>query len=343
MKKMITFPEIGQFRQVIKTIHDKTRYIGRDADNNGVFDPTIKLPTLIFTGTVKLHGTNAGITLSKDGDFYAQSRENIITVEKDNAGFAFFVESNKQVFLDLFLTLDFKDADYLTIFGEWCGGNIQKGVAINGLPKMFVIFAVKRSYIDNEEKSNYFLLDSEIKHLKSVDNKIYNILDFKTYSITIDFEEPQDIQNQLVDLTNEVEKECPVGKAFGNEGTGEGIVWKTETDFGTMRFKVKGEKHQSSKVKTLAPVNTDKINSIKEFADYAVTESRLEQGIEKVFTSVGEQIDIKKLGDFLKWIMGDIVKEETDTLKSNNLEPKDVGSAVSNKARTWFLQKWNKI
>ena len=30
--------------------------------------------------------------------------------------------------------------DYCAIYGEWCGGNIQKGVAINGLNKMFVIF-----------------------------------------------------------------------------------------------------------------------------------------------------------------------------------------------------------
>ena len=138
-----------------------------------------------------------------------------------------------------------------------------------------------------------------------------------------------------------VEEECPVGKAFGNSGTGEGIVWKCDTEKGTIRFKVKGEKHSSSKVKTLAPVDTEKLNSVREFAEYAVTESRLEQGIEKVFTSINEEIDIKKLGNFLKWIANDVIKEELDTLKDNGLEPKDVTSAISNIARNWFLNKWN--
>lgn len=122
---------------------------------------------------------------------------------------------------------------------------------------------------------------------------------------------------------------------------GEGIVYKTETERGTLRMKIKGEKHSVSKVKVLAPVNTEKINSIKEFAEYAVTESRLEQGIEKVFTSVNQQIDIKKIGEFLKWIANDIVKEEIDTLKDNGLEPKEVNGAISNIARNWFLEKWN--
>lgn len=339
-KRMITFPEIGQFRQIIKVINDNTRYSGKDENGDAIFDASKRLPTLTFTGTVKLHGTNAGVTLTKNGDFYPQSRENVISIEKDNAGFAFFVESNKEVFNEFFKTLDIRDADYITIFGEWAGGNIQKGVAINGLPKMFVIFAVKLSY-DEEAKTNYFLTNEETKHLKNPDAKIYNVLDFENYTIEIDFENPHMAQNKLIELTQAVEDECPVGKAFGNIGTGEGIVWKCDTEKGTIRFKVKGEKHSSSKVKTLAPVNTEKLNSVKEFAEYSVTESRLNQGIEKVFTSINQEIDIKKIGDFLKWIANDIIKEELDTLKDNGLEPKDVTSAISNVARKWFLDKWN--
>jgi hypothetical protein len=339
-RKMITFPEIGQFRQIIKVINDNTRYSGKDENGDAIFDASKRLPTLTFTGTVKLHGTNAGVTLTKSDDIYPQSRENVISVEKDNAGFAFFVESNKKVFKDFFKTLDIKDADYITIFGEWAGGNIQKGVAINGLPKMFVIFAVKLSY-DDEAKSNYFLTNEETKHLKNPDAKIYNVLDFENYTIEIDFENPHLAQNKLIELTMAVEAECPVGKAFGNIGVGEGIVWKSDTYNGTLRFKVKGEKHSSSKVKTLAPVNTEKVNSIKEFAEYVVTESRLEQAIEKVFTAVNQEIDIKKMGEFLKWITNDVIKEELDTLNDNGLEPKEVTSAISNIARKWFLDKWN--
>ena len=224
-RKMITFPEIGQFRQIIKVITDNTRYSGKDENGDAIFDASKRLPTLTFTGTVKLHGTNAGVTLTKYGDMYAQSRENVISIEHDNAGFAWMVESNKEVFKDFFKTLDIRDADYITIFGEWAGGNIQKGVAINGLPKMFVIFAVKLSY-DDEAKSNYFLTNEETKHLKNADAKIYNVLDFENYTIDIDFENPHLAQNKLIELTMAVEAECPVGKYFLNEVLSNNIAYE---------------------------------------------------------------------------------------------------------------------
>ena len=78
-RKMITFPEIVQFRQIIKLVHDNTRYNGKDENGHAIYDATKRLPILTFKGTVKLHGTNAGVTLTKDGDMYAQSRENVIT------------------------------------------------------------------------------------------------------------------------------------------------------------------------------------------------------------------------------------------------------------------------
>ena len=45
-------------------------------------------------------------------------------------------------------TVDMKGYDYVTVFGEWCGKGIQKGVAINQLEKMFIIFELKLSYDD---------------------------------------------------------------------------------------------------------------------------------------------------------------------------------------------------
>jgi len=348
MKKFISFPKIGQFRQVIKHVVDSSRYAGVDENGNAIFDPTKEVPTLTFEGTVKLHGTNAGVTINRDGDMWAQSRENIISTEKDNAGFAFFVEKNKETFKELFSNIDMKDADFITIFGEWCGGNIQKGVAINGLDKMFVIFAVKLSYnIDSfdDQRTNFYLKSEDFKGIKSTENLIFNIQDYKTFTIEIDFENPAMVQNQMIDITTEIERECPVGLAFGKSGVGEGVVWKHYTEDGSIiQFKVKGEKHAGkSKVKKRQIVDTEKLNTVNDFVDYAVTEGRLNQGIEKVFTMNGEDIDIKKMGPFLKWIMSDIVAEEMDTLKDNNLEPKDVSKQVSNKARKWFLEKWNTL
>ena len=80
MKKFISFPKIGQFRQVIKHVVDSARYFGKDINGDAIFNPTLPVPTLTFEGTVKLHGTNAGVTINRDGEIWAQSRENVISV-----------------------------------------------------------------------------------------------------------------------------------------------------------------------------------------------------------------------------------------------------------------------
>ena len=53
------------------------------------------------------------------------------------------------------------------------------------------------------------------------------------------------------------------------------------------------------------------------------------------------ELEIKNIAFFLKWVYGDIVKEELDTMMANGIEPKEVGGAISNKARPWFMQKLN--
>jgi hypothetical protein len=120
---------------------------------------------------------------------------------------------------------------------------------------------------------------------------------------------------------------------------GEGIVWQCVTpgyEQSRVMFKVKGEKHSSSKVKTLASVDVEKVNSINEFADTVVTESRLTQGLEYLKVN-NISIEPKSTPVFLKWIADDVVKEETDTLVASELEIKDVITRVKYVARTWFL------
>ena len=211
--KFISFPKIGQFRQIVKHVVDESRFSGVDENGDAIFDPTLPIPTLTFEGTVKLHGTNAGVTINRDGDIWAQSRKNVITPEKDNAGFAFFVNSKLDLFKQIFTEVGIRDADYITVFGEWCGGNIQKGIAINGLEKMFVIFAIKHSY-NNEEKTNIYLNLNHFSYIRFPEDHIFNIQKFKKFTMKIDFNNPGMIQNDLVAITTEIEKQCPVGKAF---------------------------------------------------------------------------------------------------------------------------------
>lgn len=346
-KKMYKFPSIEQFRTVIKDVDHRTRYMGVDEEtghpimNRG----EVEHPVLNFKGTVKLHGTNAAIVYTWnpstfDYEFHAQSRKNIITPEKDNAGFAAFAHTrNTEQLLSKVMkavgNLGYTP-EVVRIYGEWCGGNVQKGVALNGLDKMFVIFAIKIDKI--------WLTDDQLSQVKNEEEKIYNILDFPTYEIAIDFNNPKESVNKMVEITEAVEKECPVGKAFGNSGIGEGVVWRCiDEGWSSSKywFKVKGEKHQSSKTKTLAPVDIERVNNIKELVDNFVTESRLNQGLEQLKME-GLEVSRKNVGVFLKWIYNDIVKEELDTIMGNGFEPKELSGTISNKARNWYFEMENK-
>jgi len=346
MKKMIKFPSIEQFRTVVSNVNRHFNFVGLDENGEAIYDPTLPKPTITFKGTVKLHGTNAGVSYNQNNGLWAQSRENIITIEKDNAGFAFFVESKKDVFFELMAQVMDKvfpwidpTKNTITIYGEWCGGNIQKGVGICNLPKSFFIFGVKvtpHTETEEELRANpAYWVDST--YLRDNDNGIYNIDDFPTYSMDIDFNMPQLVQNELSELTIAVEEECPVAKAFGFSGIGEGIVWSAEFKGVVHRFKVKGEKHSSSKVKTLAAVNVEKLEGIQKFVDYAVSESRFNQAIENVFPN-DEPIDVRKMGDVIRWVVNDVIKEEMDTMVENQVEPKEVNKYISAKVREMFFK-----
>jgi hypothetical protein len=344
MKKMIKFPSIDQFRTVVSNINRHFNFVGLDENGEAIYDSTLPKPVLKFKGTVKLHGTNAGVSYNSLSGIWAQSRENIITLEHDNAGFAFFVHSHETEFLVLFNHVATKenidcDKNTISIYGEWVGRGIQRGVGISEIEKTFFIFGVKitpHTETEEELKSSpsYWV---ESSYLRNTGVRIYNIEDFRTYEMEIDFNMPQLVQNDLSDLTIGVENECPVAKYFGISGIGEGIVWTCEFKGVVHRFKVKGEKHSSSKVKTLASVDIEKLNSITEFIEYAVTESRFNQALENIFPN-NEPIDVKKMGDLIRWVINDVIKEESDTLVKNGLEPKDVNKHVSNRVREMFFK-----
>jgi len=209
---MKTYPSIEQFRHIIKQVRNEHDYQGKDENGDAIYKNASPYPTLKFKGTVKLHGTNAGIVRYSDGRTEFQSRERVLSLLSDNANFYSTMASKN---LD-FLFSNFKFNDYCAVYGEWCGGNIQAGIALNQLPKMFVIFGIKVD--DNWVELPDWLHDN--------DNKIYNILQFPTYEVDIDFNCPELIQNELIRMTNEVENECPVCKYFGVSGIGECIVFQ---------------------------------------------------------------------------------------------------------------------
>lgn len=334
---MIKFPSINQFRHVVNHVRQQARFMGLDDEGNAIMNPAPVYPTMSFMGTVKLHGTNAAIVKSPDWSLHFQSRERIIVIGDDNAGFAAHFDGYTAKLRRMVADLEYEntglDNATVALFGEWCGSNIQKGVGIASLPKMFVVFAVK---VNDQWRPDL------VHQLKSPEMNIYNIEMFPKWFYSIDFEHPEKAQNHLAALTQQVEDQCPVAKHFGAEGIGEGIVWQSiDNPSSDLWFKVKGEKHSASKVKTLASVDVEAIESINAFVTGAVTEARLEQGLQNLLNEQKMPFDMTSIGAFIKWVHNDVVKEESDTMQANGFDHKKLGGPIAQASKRWYVQKLN--
>ena len=336
MLKDYKFYSTGQFRNAVKSMQHKH-----------------SSPKIDYVGTVKLHGTNASIIAYEDGSLSFHSKSNMLATVvngefkllSDNFSFAQsmwerisgvleVVGLAKEVGADVYGEVEYP----ITISGEWCGQGIQKGVGISKINhKSLFIFGLKFGVTTEDSKSNRV----GVKYMAGVhsnENHLYNITQFPTQEISIDFQYPDASTEKLVLYTELVEKECPVSKALGVEGDviGEGLVWTPSLDYYNSStenfFKTKGKKHSVSKTKSVAAVSPEKVNSIKEFVEYAITDQRLSQGVQET-----GDVDQKNIGKFIGWVSKDIHKEESDTLESNGLTMKDVGSHIARVSREYYL------
>ena len=344
-KTLIKFPSIGQYRSVVHEVKHRTRYRGVTPDGQLIMDETAPMPTLAFEGTVKLHGTNAALVQQPGLPIHAQSRNRILTIESDNCGFANFVyETTGREWWTTYLTkvhetYKLSPNDTVAIYGEWCGKGILGASPLKVLDKAFVIFAI--CVFDHETETHTWLNKNLIP--TSDHKQVKRINDYQSWLITIDFDDPAQSRNELVALTDAVEIECPFAKSHGVTAIGEGIVWRCITpDWTDSRFwfKVKGEKHSATKVKTTAKVDPEVLASINEFVTHVVTSRRCEQGVEYL-NEQGIELSKRSTGHFLKWVTADIIKEESDTLTASNLTQKQVSNRVNEITRRWWFEYLN--
>lgn len=327
------YPKIGQLKDVCYEVRRKAGFAGLDDNGDPIYKDPGKLPSFIFEGTVKLHGTNAAIRYDKSEDCFKesyQSRNNLITTDKDNAGFvAWCLDKEVSIYLSDILLADYKAEESVIVYGEFCGGNIQKGVGICELEKMFVIFGIK---VDGE------WVDLPIRQLPK-DLGLYYIDDFPTWNIVIDFNYPEKASNQILEEVLKVEEECPVAKALGVSGIGEGIVWKCQDpEWSGLMFKVKGQKHSKSNVKTLSPQDLEKIEKVRALALTIMTQERCRQGLDYL-TEMHLDHSRKNTAVYLKYVVVDCMQEERLAIEEAGVDPKLLGKQLSRVAKDWFFDR----
>lgn len=349
-----SFPEIEQLRHAVATVRHKAEYIGQGADNEPQYDTTRTKPVLTFRGTTKLHGTNAGAAFNiLTGEVYGQSKERILSVEKDNFGFAGWLLADETAHDRAQLrdavraaagTVVDQQIIACRVFGEWCGPKVNAKTAIGQLAQRWVIFSALVTLADGTEK---WFSSADIVAAWSGERRagslVQFIAEYPQWTIDIDFNDPEAILDELERLTLEVEAECPVAKALGLSGMGEGIVWTYHDQLhGRLWFKTKGAKHKGTRNSRLVQIEPEVLASLDAFTEAVVTESRLEQGFELIRATHGT-VNETHIGDFLKWVGQDVLKEESDTLDASGLERKQVMGRVNQRAKTWLMPRLARV
>jgi len=337
----VKWPRIGQFHTVRKTVN----HWASDALKRG---EQFSFPRVQYGCKVKLDGTNAGIRIVRNDDdefeFAAQSRSRVITPEGDNYGFATWVYANEKWVVQVAKRCLFGELKDILVFGEWAGPGVQKRTSVSKIERrMFFVFGV----ILNPESDDPFLVykpwDIEDGLVEHPDVCVIPFMESWPTAYFGEDKPVADFINATNDIVEWVEKCDPfVKKTFGIEGLGEGIVCYpmvsdyTMGHYFNLMFKAKGTEHEE--VKKPKPVMKDPAvaASIQDFAEMTTTVARCEKGVAE---ACGGEVDVKKTGAFLKWIGNDIKSECVAELEAAGLEWKQVGKAVGNVARMWWLKK----
>lgn len=349
-----SFPSIEQFRHCVADVLHRARYAGCDSQGEPVYDLARPLPKLVFEGTVKLHGTNAGIRceLSPGGWLRTpQCRTRDISPKEDNAGFAAWLDSGGaarggvlDALVEAAVGAERQGLSSVTLFGEWVGNGVNGKTGIGGLDNRLVLFALVTDFErEGEVVSEWHEVEkvataTGLPRATFADQGVFFIRDFQTWRVEVDFSDPAQALEELERLTLEVEADCPVARAMGGAGLGEGLVWAHRSpQYGRLCFKTKGLKHKGTKSSRLVDIAPEVLASRQAFVEAVLTESRLEQGL-AYLVEQGLAPSLDHIGRYLQWVGQDVLKEEMDTLMASGLEKRDVMKAVNNAAKAWFVE-----
>lgn len=352
-KKFVKFPSINQYINVSNNLKKWSERFDSDIEK------------ITINGTVKVHGCNMGIGYWCDDTVTLQSRNiNITETGIDQFSFGDYVSKlGGDDFIKDLLKPHINDAKAVFIFGEFFGKGIQKFVAVNEIERSYMVFDIVRVYSGKDEDDKTInTWDFEQLSLSDIPSfpelNFYRSIDFQQFDYDIDIYDNR-TNKELIDFTIEnVENKCPVATSIKSESEleckiGEGIVWKgiaklTNGMEKKFIFKTKGDEHKRGQG-TIKPTKKSKftpeqIEAIDKFYEIALTNDRLEQGIEVLKESTGgNDLEIKQIGEYIKWVIHDIKKEHEhdfeEIVKPYGIVWKDLNKVINQDTRNYFIDK----
>lgn len=305
-----------------------------------------------FLGTIKLHGANCSIIFNNGNydNVVLQSRNTVLGAGKDNKGTVKFLTSKPLGDLAREVSRLHGPWNEMMIAGEMCGRGVNKGVAISLMEPFFVVFNIRIDglWVD--------MRDFATVHLP--DERIWNIMNWETWNLDVDFQDStsvQTFQDKMDQLVEEIDNRCPFAFSFNDKqgrpftGKGEGVVWtllpptRGQIRKELINFKTKGETFDTVvRIASLPPAKGDQTATerAKRFVTYALTNRRMEQGIEWLVEVGGKDekyIGKHQMKEWADWVLEDMIREEGYMMHEMGADEIFVRKAAFTNAKEWFF------
>lgn len=312
------------------------KLIGKESIQKQIcYDISVENNNNFFANGLCVHNSNAAVRIVGNKISF-QKRTDDVTVMNDNAGFASWA-----------IGVDWKTDRNVIIYGEWAGPGVQKSDAVSQISqKMFFVFAVMLLDVSIDESN--FVIEPDLIAQFLPENDRIKIIPWFSEPVELDTNASDTARAYGKFLEEEVDKigeQDPfVFSEFGVSGTGEGLVssiWNSSgivrvEHFNTYVFKVKSEAHRVQKTKSPASIRVETPDSIQEFAAMFVTDARCQQMVDE---HCGGNFSPKNIGEFLKNLNTDILKESKNEFVGLGVDWKVVAKCINNLGVSWFQRK----
>lgn len=166
-------------------------------------------------------------------------------------------------------------------------------------------------------------------------NNIYHMRHFREFTITLDFSNPHQCERTLQLLAESIEDNSPIAKYYNKpDNVGEGAYLWCNYNGEMLRLKTKGLKHggKPKEKRVQKPLDSELEIKLQNLADKVTPEWRLTQAITETNAT-----EMKHIGEVMKWVNQDIIKEEMPLLHEAGVEPKQLGRFVASIVKKYYI------
>lgn len=90
-------------------------------------------------------------------------------------------------------------------------------------------------------------------------------------------------------------------------------------------------------------MDVERFKARDELVDALVTENRMQQGLDLHLNEFKRPLEMSAIGEYLRWVFNDIIKEEADTIAASGFEQKELGKGISDRAKRFYMAAVNAL